>query len=435
MNLVPLWSDILLWLSFCLMVLATYGIRGNTELRQKWALIFKKPIAVVGFIIFCLYLAIALLDSIHLRYPQQANYVSILDKILTTPLHSSEQTYSAPLSYQSFSQSYLEDGSRGFAPLKYAGVGIDNASARLSHLGELSVVAFGLWLLVNIILLPLIYWLKPQYLKQKTARMVLISLSVLLLLLIWIGYFLPHYHLFGTDKAGIDVFYKAVKSIRTSLIFGLVTTLIATPIAIFFGLLAGYFKGRVDDIIQFFYTTINAVPNILLIAALVVMVQVYITQNADIFDGAQSRADVKLLLLCLVIALTSWTGLCRIIRAETLKLSHLEFVQAAQIFGLGHLKILWRHLLPNVMHLVMISMVLDFSALVLTESVLSYIGIGVDSSMYSWGNMINGARLELAKTPIVWWSLGASFLLMFILVLAVNLFADEVREIFDPKSH
>ena len=108
-------------------------------------------------------------------------------------------------------------------------------------------------------------------------------------------------------------------------------------------------------------------------------------------------------------------------------------MHAARAFGVKNFKIMFKHLLPNVMHIVMISIVLDFSGLVLAEAVLSYINIGVDPSMYSWGNMINSARLEMARDPVVWWSLAAAFIFMFILVLAANLFSDAVRDAFDPR--
>ena len=111
----------------------------------------------------------------------------------------------------------------------------------------------------------------------------------------------------------------------------------------------------------------------------------------------------------------------------------MEYVQAARALGVKKGMILFRHILPNVMHIVLISVVLDFSSLVLAEAVLSYINIGVDSTTYSWGNMINGARLEMAREPIVWWSLSAAFLFMFTLVLAANLFADTVQDAFDPR--
>jgi peptide/nickel transport system permease protein len=130
---------------------------------------------------------------------------------------------------------------------------------------------------------------------------------------------------------------------------------------------------------------------------------------------------------------TSWTGLARLLRGESLKLRTLDYVEAARAFGVSHARIISRHIFPNVFHLVLIAIVLDFSGLVLAEAVLSYVGVGVDPSMYSWGNMINGARLELAREPVVWWQLGAAFVFMFTLVLAANLFADGVRDAFDPR--
>ena len=131
--------------------------------------------------------------------------------------------------------------------------------------------------------------------------------------------------------------------------------------------------------------------------------------------------------------MTSWTGLCRYLRAESLKLREVDYVLAARALGAGHFAIIGRHILPNVMHIVLITVVLDFSGLVLAEAVLSYVQIGVDPTTHSWGNMINSARLEMAREPIVWWSLAAAFVFMFSLVLAANLFADVVRDALDPR--
>ena len=155
--------------------------------------------------------------------------------------------------------------------------------------------------------------------------------------------------------------------------------------------------------------------------------------HPDEFINPLVRADMRLLFLCLILGVTNWTGLCRLLRAETLKLREMEYVQAAYALGVTQSMILYRHILPNLMHIVLISVVLDFSHLVLAEAVLSYINIGVDPSTYSWGNMINGARLEMAREPIVWWSLATAFVFMFGLVLSANLFADCVRDAFDPR--
>ena len=185
--------------------------------------------------------------------------------------------------------------------------------------------------------------------------------------------------------------------------------------------------------IQYLYTTLNSIPGVLLIAAAVLMLQVYMGNHPDLFTTAAERADLRLLFLCIILGVTSWTGLCRLLRGETLKLRELEYIQAAGAFGVGHMKIITRHILPNVMHIVLINVVLDFSGLVLAEAVLSYVGVGVDPSMNSWGNMINSARLEMAREPMVWWPLLAAFVFMFALVLAANLFADAVRDAFDPR--
>jgi peptide/nickel transport system permease protein len=157
------------------------------------------------------------------------------------------------------------------------------------------------------------------------------------------------------------------------------------------------------------------------------------SNHAEAFDTIAVRADTRLLFLCLVLGMTSWTGLCRLLRAETLKLREMEYVQAARALGVGDPGILTRHILPNLFHIVLISITLDFSGLVLAEAVLSYINIGVDPTTFSWGNMINSARLEMAREPVVWWPLFAAFLFMFILVLSANLFADGVRDALDPR--
>ncbi|MEY4591332.1 MAG: hypothetical protein RIR18_227 [Pseudomonadota bacterium] len=244
----------------------------------------------------------------------------------------------------------------------------------------------------------------------------------------------PGQHWLGTDKVGQDVLYQVLKSIRTALIIGLVTTLVTLPLSVILGIVAGYFRGWVDDVIQYIYTVLNAIPSVLLIAASVLMMQVVIDTHPQWFSTAAERADVRLLALCFILGMTSWTGLCRLLRGETLKLRELEYIQAARAAGVGHARILLRHVLPNVMHIVVIALVMDFSSLVLAEAVLSYVGIGVDPSMTSFGTMINSARLELGREPVVWWSLTAAFVFMLLMVLAANLLADAVRDAFDPRA-
>ncbi len=434
MTFVWLWTDFLLWLLFVLSVYAVVKIRQNDLLLQKWQKIFSQPLALSAFIIFAFYVLIALTDSLHFRIGNDTTTYSALDRILLPALQAEEKTYSTPLNYEQFSKEYLDNGLRGRVHLNLVSQQINSPSENYSQIFSISTKA----LLYSVFFIFLLILISKQALsinlKNKANKVVFITLFVLIFFSIWTIMMIPNYHILGTDKAGIDVFYKAVKSIRTGMIFGLLTTLLALPPAIVLGLMAGYFKGKTDDVIQYIYTTISAIPGILLIAALVLILQVYMDEHASDYASSLERSDLKLLLLCVILAMTSWTGLCRLIRAETLKLSELEFVQAAKVFGVSNVKILFNHLMPNVMHLVLISIVLDFSGLVLIEAVLSYVGVGVDATTMSWGNMINAARLELSTDPVVWWPLASSFIFMFILVLSANLFADRVRHVFDPKA-
>ena len=266
-----------------------------------------------------------------------------------------------------------------------------------------------------------------------TGAVFIALLAILLLLGIAISLG-AGYHVFGTDKVGQDVLYLSLKSIRTGLLIGTLTTLVMLPLAVLLGILAGYVGGWVDDVIQYLYTTLSSIPGVLLIAAAVLMMQVIIDTHPEWFATSAERADARLLALCLILGMTSWTGVARLLRGETLKLRELEFVQAAQAFGVSRFAIMRRHILPNLMHIVLIALVMDFSGLVLAEAVLSYVGVGVDPSTISFGTMINTARMELAREPMVWWSLAAAFGFMFALVLAANLFADAVRDAFDPRS-
>ena len=432
MTFVWLWTDFLLWVMFALSMFAVVKIRGNELLLQKWKKIFAQPLALSAFIVFSFYILIGLSDSIHFRLDNNTTTYSMLDRVLLPALEAEEKTYSTPLNFEQFSKEYLDNGLRGRVHLNLVSDEITNASDNTKNL--LSISANALLYAAVIFTTLILVLLKFTLINISHNRSVLATIFALLFICVWVVLLMSNYHILGTDKAGIDVFYKAVKSIRTGMVFGLLTTLLALPPAIILGLMAGYFKGKTDDVIQYIYTTINAIPGILLIAALVLILQVYMDEHASDYASALERSDLKLLLLCVILALTSWTGLCRLIRAETLKLSELEFVQAAKVFGVSNIKILFNHLMPNVMHLVLISIVLDFSGLVLIEAVLSYIGVGVDATTMSWGNMINAARLELSTDPVVWWPLASSFMFMFILVLSANLFADRVRQVFDPKG-
>ena len=250
---------------------------------------------------------------------------------------------------------------------------------------------------------------------------------------VFIFVFQGHYHVLGTDKVGNDILYVSLKSIRTAILLGSITILIMLPFATLLGLSAGFFGGIIDDIIQFIYTTLSSIPAVLLIVAMVMVLQVYIERHEHLFSTMVMRADVRLLLLCFILGITSWTNLCRVLRAETFKIRELEYIKAANMLGTSSFRTLVRHILPNVMHIILITIILDFSLLVLAEAVLTYVGVGVDPTSYSWGNMIDAARMELARTPAVWWPIASAFGFMFLFILAINVYVDVLRDKLDPS--
>jgi peptide/nickel transport system permease protein len=403
---------------------------------------------MVSLVILLIFVQIGFLDSIHFKSADSKSneIISLLD-YWTTPLREHvEKTYSAPFATTLYSKEIilLPDGTSqwGYPRLEFGGCYLDNPETQ--YLSDvLQKTGYGLLQGMTLAGLLLVVFFGVRYaLKSNKSQVFALSPSLnsvvtVIFIIVSISYTLIYlsafYHVLGTDKVGEDVFYQAVKSIRTGLVLGTLTTLIMLPMAIIFGILAGFFRGWIDDLIQYVYTTLNSIPSVLLIAASILMVQVYMANHQQDFTSVIVRADMRLLFLCLILGLTNWTGLCRLLRAETLKLREMEYVQAARALGVKQSMILLRHILPNVMHIILISVVLDFSSLVLAEAVLSYINIGVDPSTYSWGNMINGARLEMAREPIVWWSLSAAFIFMFALVLAANLFSDTVQDAFDPR--
>jgi peptide/nickel transport system permease protein len=446
--MVLLWTDALIFiLIFTLLGLVIY-LRGKEHIKRPLQKIAHSKTGMVSLVVLLFFILIGLLDSVHFKpvNTKSNEIISLLDYWATPLREHSEKTYSAPFATTLYSKEImaLGDGTTqwSYPRLDFGGNYLDNPETQqLSDVLKKTGYGFaqGASLIGFFLLGYLSINYKAQGEKNQTFVLSSIAKSVLAVLFIIVSlsytliYLSAYYHVMGTDKVGEDVFYQAVKSIRTGLVLGTLTTLIMLPMAIIFGILAGYFRGWVDDLIQYVYTTLNSIPGVLLIAASILMVQVYMANHEQDFTSVIVRADMRLLFLCLILGVTNWTGLCRLLRAETLKLREVEYVQAAQALGVKQSMILVRHILPNVMHIVLISVVLDFSSLVLAEAVLSYINIGVDPTTYSWGNMINGARLEMAREPVVWWSLSAAFVFMFALVLAANLFADAVQDAFDPR--
>lgn len=219
-------------------------------------------------------------------------------------------------------------------------------------------------------------------------------------------------HWMGTDALGRDVMQRLIQGTRIAYRVGVITALIAIPIGVFFGCLAGYFGGRVDDVVVWFYSTVASMPGLLFILAIAMVV------------------GKGLLGIYLGIGLTTWVGLCRLIRGEVIKHKEQAYVQAAKTLGLSWPRILFRHILPNVFHVVIVTFTLRFPASVSTEVFMSFLGIGVVGEP-SWGIMINSARMRLWHG--VWWEMAFVTLAIFGLVLAFNLLGDALRDALDPR--
>jgi peptide/nickel transport system permease protein len=424
--MVILWTDALIFSLLILVAGLTYYLRGKEHLKRPLTTLRQSSTGMSSLIVLLFFMTIGIMDSIHFKPPSQNNeIISVLDYLAAPLREHGEKTYSEPFATTLYNKEMIVEANGtmrwDYPRLTFGGRHLNDETQKTADIFQKTTFGF----LIGLGLFTLLVFILKV--KSKFTFFVLITLSSTLI------YLSNFYHVFGTDKVGEDVFYQTIKSIRTGLVLGTLTTLILLPLSLVLGILAGFFRGWLDDAIQFLYTTLNSIPSVLLIGASVLMVQVYMVNHESDFTSLIVRADMRLLFLCLILGMTSWTGLCRLLRAETLKLREMEYVQAAYSLGVKQHTILLRHILPNVMHIVLISIVLDFSSLVLAEAALSYINIGVDSSTYSWGNMINGARLEMAREPIVWWSLTAAFLFMFALVLAANLFAETVQTAFDPR--
>ena len=219
-------------------------------------------------------------------------------------------------------------------------------------------------------------------------------------------------HWLGTDGLGRDVALRLAQGARIAFQVGVVSSLIAIPIGVLLGCLGGYFGGKTDDFVIWLSTTFASIPGLLFVLAIAMVV------------------GKGLLGVFLAIGLTTWVGTCRLVRAEVLKQKERGYVRAGRALGFSHGRILFRHILPNVIHVALVSFTLRFPAAIGTEVFLSFLGIGAQGQP-SWGTMISSARLRLWQG--MWWELAAVTAAIFAVVLAFNLLGDALRDALDPR--
>lgn len=219
-------------------------------------------------------------------------------------------------------------------------------------------------------------------------------------------------HLLGTDAIGRDVFTRLLFGARVSLWVGFIAVGISSLIGVTLGLISGYFGGIVDEIIMRIVDIMLCFPSFFLILAVIAFLEPSMTN------------------IMIVIGLTSWTGLTRLVRAETLSLRERDFILATRLSGAGKARILFVHILPNTLAPVLVSATLGIAGAILVESSLSFLGLGVQPPYPSWGNMLLDGKDVLSNAP--WLSLFPG-LAIFITVLGYNLLGESLRDIFDPR--
>ncbi len=225
---------------------------------------------------------------------------------------------------------------------------------------------------------------------------------------------------FGADKWGRDVLKKAIKGAQVSIFVGLAAAFVAVLIGTVLGAVAGYFRGWLDDVLEWFYSIFTSIPYILLILAF-----------AAVFRANPVLAHAGVLTIIVVLALTGWTSAYRLVRAEYIKHRAREYVRAADAIGASNFSRMFVHILPNISHVILVRLSLDVVAFIKAEVILSFLGLGVPIDMVSWGTMLSEAQSELVIGK--WWQLVAAGAGMAVLVTAFALFTDSLRDALDPK--
>lgn len=241
-------------------------------------------------------------------------------------------------------------------------------------------------------------------------------------------------HWLGTDYLGRDVFLRAVFASKTAVKVGIIASLISGVVGVTLGMLAGYYGGRTDDLAVWIYSTFASMPSLLFILAFALLVSKGFLypplENAFGVLAKILRTEPGMLAVYLGIGLTGWVSLCRVVRAETMKLRDRQYVMAAKTLGLSDFRILTRHILPNLAHLIIVYFTMRFAFAVMTEVIVSYLGLGVQFEP-SWGVMIADGQERLWRG--IWWEVGGATVFMFVLVLALNLLGDALRDVLDPR--
>jgi len=229
---------------------------------------------------------------------------------------------------------------------------------------------------------------------------------------------MTNWHIFGTDTEGRDMVARLIFGLRISLLVGLAATVVALTIGVTYGAIAGFFGGFIDDVMMRFVDVLYAIPFVFFVIVLMTVV--------DTPDPV-----VKLMWIFAAIGAVEWLTMARIVRGQTISLRRKEFVEAARASGARPMEIVFRHIVPNVLGPVVVFATLNIPVIILAESFLSFIGLGVQEPLTSLGSLISAGARQMIQAP---WMLLSPAITMLITLLALNFLGDGLRDALDPKE-
>ena len=251
-------------------------------------------------------------------------------------------------------------------------------------------------------------------------------------------------HFFGTDNNGRDSLARIIEGARISLLVGFCGAMVSLFVGTSYGLVSGYLGGRIDNVMMRFVEILYALPRLLLIIIFTFVFDkkmkvwlagtTWTVGKTVILSGPDLVGYSKIIILIFALGLIEWLTMARIVRGQVLSLKNLQFVTAARALGQSHSRIIVRHLLPNVVGIIIVYLTLTIPAVILDESFLSFLGLGVQAPQASWGSLLSDGAQVINPVKSYWWLLVYPALVMSVTLLALNFLGDALRDALDPRA-
>lgn len=240
-------------------------------------------------------------------------------------------------------------------------------------------------------------------------------------------------HPFGTDLNGRDVLYRVLLGARISLVVGLAGAAVSLFLGTAYGLIAGYAGGKVDNFMMRLVDIMYSVPRLIFILIFINAFDGHVRDFASRMDWQWLVSYSRIVILIITLGLIEWLTMARIVRGQVLALKERPFVQAARVLGQSHVRIVLRHLLPNIMPIVIVYLTLTVPAVILDESFLSFLGLGIQPPQASWGSLLSEGAASINPLKVYWWLLLFPAATMSATLLALNYLGDRLRDTLDPR--